>query len=146
MEKTYKEYLDLMKELGEILEQLTETAAKKMDAASKDDLKSLDECIRQEQALSLFVRNIERKREKLLEELGLPQVTLSALPGYFPESLRMSAKDTAETVRYQYLTYMSASDAARTTLECALHQIERMFREASPELGAPASTKADIRA
>lgn len=61
------------------------------------------------------------------------------------EEIRGEAKAAAAKLRDRYVLYRSASDVARTTLECNLHQIERLLAdEADAPLGG--GTIADIRA
>lgn len=147
MEDVYKGYLDLLRQLGRTLEQLTEVAEKKMVAAKNDDLMTLDECIKQEQVLSLSLRSFERRQSEMLGQLGLSKVTLSGLSQHVPEDLQIQAKDVAEEVQTRYSTYISASQAARTTLECALRKIEMMCRQADIPSGDadPAPSRTDIR-
>ena len=145
MYEAYREYFAFMEQLGRTLEQLTELAKEKTVAVRRDDLLAVDECMKREQALGLSLRAMDKKRDKLLAAIGLENVTLSGLAQHCPEELQQEAKNAAEKLRDRYDLYRSASDVARTTLECNLHQIERMMAdEADAPLGG--GTIADIRA
>ena len=145
MYEAYREYFAFMEQLGRALEQLTELAKEKTVAVRRDDLLAVDECMKREQALGLSLRAMDKKRDKLLAAIGLENVTLSGLAQHCPEELQQEAKNAAEKLRDRYDLYRSASDVARTTLECNLHQIERMMAdEADAPLGG--GTIADIRA
>ena len=145
MHETYREYFGFMGELGGLLDQLTELAKEKAAAVRHDDLLAVDNCMKQEQALSLSLRAMDKKRETLLTEMGLQDVALSDFAQHCPEELRREARDASEELRTRYMLYRSASDVARTMLECNLHQIERMLAD---EADAPVGggTIADIRA
>lgn len=146
MEEQYRAYFAFLEQLGGELEQLTELARRKNQAAARADLLQVDECMKREQALSMSLRGMDKKRETLLGELGLTGAPLSALPERCPESLRMEAKAAAEKLRRRYRIYQSAAEAARTTLECNLHQIEKhLDEEAAGQTGA-AHPFTDIRA
>ena len=145
MYEAYREYFAFMEQLGKTLEQLTELAKEKTVAVRRDDLLAVDECMKREQALGLSLRAMDKKRDKLLAAIGLENVTLSGLAQHCPEELQQEARSAANRLRDRYDLYRSASDVARTTLECNLHQIERMMAdEADAPLGS--GTIADIRA
>ena len=145
MYEAYREYFAFMEQLGGTLEKLTELAKEKTVAVRRDDLLAVDDCMKREQALGLSLRAMDKKRDKLLAAIGLENVTLSGLAQHCPEELRQEARAAADKLRERYDLYRSASDVARTTLECNLHQIERMMAdEADALLGS--GTIADIRA
>lgn len=145
MYEAYREYFAFMDQLGGTLEELTELAKEKTVAVRRDDLLAVDDCMKREQALGLSLRAMDKKRDKLLAAIGLENVTLSGLAQHCPEELRQEARAAAGKLRERYDLYRSASDVARTTLECNLHQIERMMAdEADAPLGS--GTIADIRA
>lgn len=145
MHEAYREYFAFMGELGELLDRLTELAKEKAAAVRRDDLLTVDNCMKQEQALSLSLRTMDKKRESLLAGIGLKNVSLSEFPQHCPEELRREARDASEELRTRYTLYRSASDVARTTLECNLHQIERILADkADAPMGG--GTIADIRA
>jgi len=145
MYEAYREYFAFMEQLGKTLDQLTELAKEKTVAVRRDDLLAVDECMKREQALGLSLRAMDKKRDKLLAAIGLENVTLSGLAQHCPEELQQEARSAANRLRDRYDLYRSASDVARTTLECNLHQIERMMAdEADAPLGS--GTIADIRA
>ena len=123
----YEEYLAFLESLGQTLEQLTELAREKADAVRRGDLVELDGCMKREQALSLTLRSMDKKRENMLGKLGLSGVPLSGLAGRYPQELRSRAKTVADGVDERYRVYASAASAAQTALECSLHQIEKVL-------------------
>ena len=145
MYEAYREYFGFMGQLGELLDQLTELAKEKAAAVRRDDLLAVDNCMKREQALSLSLRAMDKKRETLLAGIGLKDVSLSDFAQRCPDEVRKEARDASEELRVRYTLYRSAADVARTTLECNLHQIERMLAD---EAGAPVGggAIADIRA
>lgn len=145
MYEAYREYFGFMEQLGTLLEQMTALAKEKTAAVRRDDLLAVDSCMKREQALSLSMRTMDKKRETLLANMGLQDVSLSGLVQRYPEELRQEAREAVGKLRGQYELYRSAADVARTTLECNLHQIEKMIAdEADAPLGS--GTIADIRA
>ncbi len=145
MTEAFREYFAFMEQLGQLLDRLTELEQEKTDAVRHDDLLGVDECMKQEQALSLSLRAMDRKRDTLLGGMGLRDVNLSGLVQHCPEEIRPEAKAAAEKLRDRYRLYRSAADVARTTLECNLHQIERLL-ENGVNFPMERGAFADIRA
>ena len=154
----YQAYLSLLRSLGESLEQLSALARKKAAAANADDLMALDEIMKQEQAMTLTLRGLEQRRLKLMSQLGLNGVSLTQLPENYPDELQLEAKQTAEGLRNSYSVYRSCADAARSTLELNLHQIEKIIADSgvdpaeagagyqAPGVEPPRNMKTDFRA
>lgn len=157
MEQPYVEYLSLLDELRASLDRLSELSRQKAAAVRRDDLIALDEALKQEQALSLSLRGQEIKRTRLLTQLGLDGTNLSKLVKSYPEELQFQAKQTVDALRQSYEVYRSTSDTARSTLECNLHQLEKIVAAhgggtiegpgyTPPGVEPPKSMKTDFRA
>lgn len=159
----YQDYINLLMEIKEKIEQLSELARRKIEAVRNDDLMELNEVMKQEQVLSLSVRGLEKHRGELLDRLGLSDVPLSGLAEHYPEDVRYEAKEKVDDLLRQYEVYKTYSSAARNTLEVNLHEIEKYIEDhggqaqdaanigygagvgvAEPE--PPASMKTDFRA
>lgn len=135
MDELYLAYLSLLDELSRDLDKLSALAQKKIDAVRRDDLMALDEVMKHEQAMSLSLRGQEQKRQKLTAQLGLEGVRLPGLASHFPDRLQPQAKESAERLHRSYGVYKTASEAARSTLEVNLHEIEKVIASHG---GAPA--------
>ena len=149
MSSHYRDYLELLEKLGGSLDQLSETTEIKISAVRCDDLLALNDCIKQEQALAMGLRSMEKRRGELLNSMGLSGVPLSRLAESFPEELRSEAAAVSRSLKLKYDHYESASEAARIILEGALHQIEKMLPEeqrGSEPDRLPSALSTDIRA
>lgn len=154
----HREYLRLLGELTETLEQLSDIERQKSEAIRQDDLERLDAVIKTEQAQSLVLRGQEQKRARLLSRLGLEDMPLSGLAAAYPPELRLEAKNTVEGLQQQYQLFRSAADSVRSLLECNLHQIEKVLSGAqgtvvgpgyeppAPAAAPPPPMKTDFRA
>ena len=142
----WQEYLKLLDGLGNTLEKLTEIERTKTAAVGRGDLDGVEECMKQEQVISLSLRGAEQKREKLLAQLGLAGVPLRELEARGPVETHMETRRTVETLRRKYEVFQSASEVARSTLECNLHVIEQAqkAKDAPPPEDHP--RQADFRA
>lgn len=82
--------------------------------------------MKQEQVVSLSLRGMDQKRDKLLSALGIAGVRLRDLVEHAPDELKQETKEAAEQLRRKYELFQSASGVARNTLECNLHAIEQI--------------------
>lgn len=158
MEQGYQDYLVLLSDLSRQFSQLSDLAREKAMAVRKDDLMALDEVLKQEQALALSLRGQEQKRLALVQALNLEGVPLARLASSYPPDMQLQAKEAAEGLARQYQIYCSAAEAARNTLECNLHEIEKTLAllggekapagagYAQPDAAPPPKMKTDFRA
>lgn len=118
----------LLWELEQTLEKLTQTQREIAQAVRSDDLSALSECMKRQQALSLSLRNIDQRRVKLQEKLGLERIRLSELPAAIEDKEeRLEVKKAADALSAQYKVMQSAAEVARSSLECSLHEVEKMM-------------------
>lgn len=143
---SYQEYFGFLDQISGILDQLTAIAKEKTAAVRKDDLSAVDDCMKREQVISLKLRSMDVKRDKMLAALGLAGSSLNDLPGKCPENLRNDAKAVVARLRSKYEIYRAATDVARTTLECNLHQIDKLLAGAEDPSPRRHEGFADIRA
>lgn len=135
----YRRYLAFLEELGAVLEELTGVEQEKLRFVRADDLNGLNECMKREQAFSLTLRSFDQKRETMLAELGLRGVPLNRLAAAAPdEECRELAVKTVERVKSQYAQFHGAMEVAQSTMECELHQIEKVLQAEDPERAAQA--------
>ena len=104
-----------------------------------------------EQVFSMTLRGMDIKRDKMLKEMGLEGVPLSKLAENYPPELFDRARKAAEHAAKRFEVFSCASEAARVTMECMLHDIERMMPESQPvpqrDKGEPPTRmKTDFRA
>lgn len=142
----WKDYLKLLDQLGGTLDKLTEIERTKTAAVTKGDLNAVEECMKQEQVMSLSLRGTEQKREKLLAQLGLSGVPLRELEARGPQESHMETRAVAERLRHKYEIFRSASEVARSTLECNLRAIENFQKAKDAPPLEENSLGADFRA
>lgn len=151
MSQVYEDYLMYLGELADTLDQMTEITKAKNKAARIGDLETVENMMKKEQVFSMTLRGMDIKRDKMLKEMGLEGVPLSGLADRYPPELFDRARKAVEHTQKRYEVFRSASEAARVTMECALHDIQRMLPEDQPvprrEKGEPPPRmKTDFRA
>ena len=145
---SWQDYLGLMSSLTRTLEELTQVEREKNDAASQGDLAGVEACMKREQVMSLSLRGLDQKREKLLDQLGMRGIPLRGIMDHCPDGAEEETARAADALRRQYAVFQSASEASRSTLEIHLHVIEELQKQANGgELSQDAPPmKADFRA
>lgn len=153
----FRNYLNLLRDLSKTLEQLTEIEQWKTQAVQNDDLNDLNECMKQEQVISLKLRGYESKQQAALAALNLTAVPLGRLIEFAPDECVQETRAVVEELRTRYELFHGAFEIAQNTLEINLHQVEAIlmdlganqnsgpgYSEAGPEL--PKSMRTDFRA
>lgn len=123
----FQGYLALLRDLNMTLAQLTQIEREKTQAVRDDDLEGLNRCMKQEQALSMSLRGFEQKQQAVQAALGLERVPLKDLAARAPEALREETRRLAEELHLQYQVFHAAFEVAQNTLECSLHQVEKVL-------------------
>lgn len=137
MSGVYEDYLQYLMDLADIMDQLTEVTRQKNKAARLGDLVAVEDMMKREQVFSMTLRGMDIKRDKMLKEMGLEGVPLSGLAERYPPELFDKARKTAEHAMQRYTVFKSASETARVTMECALHDIDRMLPQERPAPQGP---------
>lgn len=141
MAEGYQGYLQLMADLGEGLDQLSDLAEKKIAVVRRNDLMGLDEIMKQEQALALAFRGMEQSQEKLAAQLGWQGVSLSKTAEQFPPELRGEAVQAVQTLKEKYAAYQKLSAASRQALENGIHEVDAIINQLGgapvPQPGGP---------
>lgn len=122
----WSDYLALLTSLSDTMKRLTEIEQKKTAAVCQGNLPTVEDCMKQEQVISLSLRSLEQKRTKMLAQLGLSDVLLRDLAQHSPEEHQLETRHITEELRRQYTLFQAASQVARDTLECNLREIQRI--------------------
>lgn len=132
----YQEYLNLLSNLLQEIERLTEIARNKQEAVQGHDLDQLNDCIKQEQAVSLRLRGLDQKREKILAALGFSQITLREMPNHCPKEYQGETRTFAERISRAYQVLQSIQSASRSMMEHDLRLIQKELesRGIDPEI------------
>ncbi len=130
MNDKFEGMIKLINELTDVLIKLADMQRQIVTSVREDDLGKLADYMKHEQVFSLTLRNIEQKRLKLQDELGLKEVKLSELPlKVEDEDVKIKIKNAADKLSAQYKIVRSTSDAARSILESNLRRVEQTMKK-----------------
>ena len=123
---SFSDCLALLEQLSQVFDQLAALEQEKTAAVGAQDLARLDQCMKQEQAVSLTLRGLEQKRGRLWRDLGLQSVALRDLPQHFPPEGQPEARRAVNRLLEQYQTLRSAQEPTRILME---HRIQLIVEE-----------------
>lgn len=121
----YEQYLAFLEELLQELNQLTQVGKEKLMAVQNHELDTLNECIKQEQAISLTLRGLEQKRTKVLAAIGCENVPLSEMPRRCPENYRARTQELVDRLLTADQVLKSVQTPSRTIMERDLRAIRK---------------------
>lgn len=129
MEK-YTEFRSLIKEFLELFDALTSVEQKKLDAAVKNQVTFVEECMKKEQAFVLQLRGLEQRRESQQEALGMKDLTfremLEKVPSEVQEELQPLFQELSKKVR----DFQSINENAKDAITINLHKIQGAMQSA----------------
>lgn len=120
----YRDYLRFLSDLHQELEHLIQIGQQKIDAVRSHDLDELNTCIRQEQAISLSLRGMDQKRQKILSALGMEQVPLRKLADCCPKEFQAETACLIEKILRDNHIIESIQTPVRSVLEQELRLIQ----------------------
>ena len=132
MDELYEAYFAMLGKFGEFLDRLSELATAKIVAAQRGDVLTVNECMKEEQSIGLTMRHMDSRREKLSAALGLRDVPLSRMAERCPPAQRQAARAAADALLDKARVFRAASDAARSTIERSLHNVEKRIAANAP--------------
>ena len=142
--------LSFLEALSQSLEALTALQQQKLTALRSHDLDWLNDCMKQEQALSLSLRSLEQQRTALAADIPLRELSRLCPPDRQAEITALT-----EHLRRQREVLKSAQNAAYTQAQKELRAVNRALEEQgiSPEIaehyqaaGHSGSLRTDFRA
>ena len=108
---------DILTELTAIFEELFELESVKIDAIAANDIPKLDNCMKDEQVISMRLRGLDAKREKVQAELRMPGLT-------FKEIIERAEGEEKETLSEAYIQLEGRLACVKEATECSKKYIE----------------------
>lgn len=125
----YNELLQLLKKHVTFFEQLAVTEQAKLHAARTQDITTLQECMKREQADTLTLRGYDKKRLQLQEKLSLQGLSYTQMLPLIPEEYRYEFSRTQKALNDAYDNYKKISDCAKEAIEVHLYYINNKLDE-----------------
>ena len=128
----FSDFIKLIKEFICFFDELIPLEQEKLDAAVKNRVSFIEECMHKEQAAILRLRGLEQKRDKTQEKLGIKDYTFRQILENAPEDVSSVLKPLFDQMSEQVRTLQSISDNSKDIIEVNLHVIQSSLAGDSP--------------
>jgi len=119
----------MLKESAELYKDFLELEYKKYDAVIKDDIVILDDIVAKEQVFYLKMRGLEKKREKLIEEMGMKDKTLKQIIELSDEEQKLMLTEAYDELHKLIFDVKKTSNLCKTVIEVRLHRIHNAMSQ-----------------
>lgn len=120
----FSTFIDIIKEFIQLFESLITIEQTKLDAALKNRVSFVEDCMNKEQAEILHLRGLEQKRERAQAELNMKDFTFREILEKAPDDVSSVLKPMFDKLSEQVRTFQSISESARESIELNLHMIQ----------------------
>lgn len=119
------DFISVIEDLILLFKELIQIEKTKLEAAGKNRITHIEDCMNMEQAAILKLRGLEKKRETVQERMGFKGYTfkqiLSETTGEDQERLKM----LFDTLSRQVRQFQDTNESARSMIEMNLHMINK---------------------
>ena len=122
----------IIEEFIALFDHLIPIEQEKLDAAVKNRITFVEDCMHKEQAAILRLRGLEQKRDKTQEKLGIKDYTFRQILENAPEDVSSVLKPLFDQMSEQVRTLQSISDNSKDIIEVNLHVIQSSLAGDSP--------------
>ena len=132
-------FTKVIEEFITLFDHLIEIEQEKLDAALKNRVTFVEDCMHKEQAAVLQLRGLEQKREAEQKHLGMEGYTFRQILENVPENVRSELSPLFDRLSELVQNFQSVSDSAKDIIELNLHMIQSAI--VSKEAVPPASSE-----
>ncbi|MCI8639975.1 MAG: flagellar protein FlgN [Coprococcus sp.] len=117
-------FIEVIRELIALFENMIPVEQEKLDAAIKNRVSFVEECMHKEQAFILQLKGLEQKREAAQRRLNMENNTFRQILEKAPEDVATVLRPLFDQLSSQVQMFRSISDNARDIIEVNLHAIQ----------------------
>jgi len=135
------DFTAVIEDMIQLFQDLIQVEQVKLEAAKKNRVTYVEDCMNKEQAAILKLRGLDKKREDCQERLGMKGDTFQQIHSKVPEGEEHNQlKELFDRLSYQVRLFQEISDGARTMIELNLHMIDKAIRNSQGKM-APDNAK-----
>lgn len=128
----FSNFIAIIEEFIEFFDGLISIEQEKLDAATKNQVTFVEECMHKEQAAILRLRGLEQRREKEQEQLGMTGYTFRQILECAPPDAVDTLSPLFDQLSDQVRMMQSLSDSAKDIIEVNLHMIQSSLSKKAP--------------
>ena len=125
-------FTKIIEELITLFDHLIPIEQEKLDAAVKNRVSFVEDCMHKEQAAVLQLRGLEQKRESEQKRLGMEGYAFRQILECAPEEAAAILNPLFDQLAERVRTFQSVSASARDIIEVNLHVIQRALAAEGP--------------
>lgn len=125
-------FTKVIEEFITLFEHLISIEQEKLDAAVKNRVTFVEDCMHKEQAAVLQLRGLEQKRETEQKHLGMEGFTFRQILEEAPAETAASLKPLFDQLSERVAAFRSVSDSAKNIIEVNLHMIQSALAAEGP--------------
>ena len=125
-------FTKVIEEFITLFDHLIEIEQEKLDAALKNRVTFVEDCMHKEQAAVLQLRGLEQKREAEQKHLGMEGYTFRQILEEAPEEVSASLSPLFDQLSERVTSFRSVSDSAKNIIEVNLHMIQSALAAEGP--------------
>jgi Mg2+ and Co2+ transporter CorA len=117
--------IDVIEDMIHLFQNLIQIEQSKLEAAVKNRVTHVEDCMNQEQAAILKLRGLEKKREVCQEQLGYKNDTFQQILSKTTGTEHNQLKKLFDSLSYQVRQFQEVNESARSMIEVNLHMINK---------------------
>jgi hypothetical protein len=123
------DFIEVIEDMIQLFQDLVSVEQVKLEAAKKNRVTYVEDCMNKEQAAILKLRGLDKKREDCQERLGMKGDTFQQILSKVSEDDGHNRlKELFERLSRQVRLFQEISDGARTMIELNLHMIDKAIQ------------------
>ena len=141
----FSAFIEIIKDFIQLFDTLNSVEQEKLDAAVKNRVSFVDDCMKKEQAAVLRLRGLEQKREDAQKKLGMEGLQFRQILEKAPDDVVVILRPLFNQLSEQVRTFQALSKNAKDIIEVNLHMIQSSLAAAPAgrETYSPAGSKKD---
>lgn len=105
----------------------------KLRAVQEDDVATVEDCMRKEQAIVLKLRGLEQKREEAQQEQGWEGMTFRQIIEQVPQQKRQEFQQLFDQLETSVSVFQETNKNAMDTISVHLREIQKIIKTKDPE-------------
>ena len=138
--KDFSVFIEIIQDFIRLFDALNSVEQEKLDAAIKNRISFVEDCMKKEQAAVLRLRGLEQKREAAQKELGMEGLQFRQILEKAPDDVAVVLRPLFSRLSEQVRTFQSLSSNAKDIIEVNLHVIQSSLSSESGNKGTYSET------
>ncbi|ADL05954.1 flagellar export chaperone FlgN [Lacrimispora saccharolytica] len=119
------DFIAVIEDMIQLFQELIHIEQSKLEAAAKNRITHVEECMNQEQAAILKLRGLDKKRETCQEQLGYKNDTFQQILLKTSGAEHNQLKQLFDSLTYEVRLFQETNESARSMIEINLHMINK---------------------